>query len=689
MGGNFTVYTFPIGNATDSPVLEVYDPYDGDMYVASTGEYADSPAPNLTVLNGTSGWHVPLTAGLAPYTPQALVCDNATGLVYLLMERGAGDHDEGVVLIVNGTNLVGEVSVGDRPVDELVDPWDGSVYVTNSVSSNVSVIHGTSLSATIPSVGPYPWGEAFDDRTGLVYVADNHGDNITVLNGSKTVGSITVGDSPYSVVYDPTNGFVYTEVEANSTGNGSAEEVVIDGSQVVGSVPVGGFFPLSYLDPDQPIYDPANHGSIDVLNDGSANVSIISGTNLSATVSVGSDPESGVFDAATGEVFVVDNHSSASVSVIEGSTIVATMPAGYEGAHAGVAAYDAADRCVYVGATGSPSVSAICGTAGNARQFPVDFREHGLPNGTTWGGTVDGTTIIGSSGSPLIFPLLNGTYPFLISPVAGYTVSPGSGSVTVNGSAVNVTVTFTNQSTAETFPVDFEESGLPNGTAWSVALNGTTRNSTNASISFSEPNGSYAFQVDCGSGYSANPSSGYANVTGVAVLVNVTCANSTVLLPLTFRESGLDAGSTWTVVITADSTGMIIELLPLVSRSAMAGSDLEFHVTEGGYTYLSSSVGFPSVSGAIRVGDEAPAVVTIQFAPATPGPNPSNTVLGLPPWAGFLGIAIAAIAALGLGATVHSFRTSERRRSRSVVVRMNEMEWRAGEDGNPEPRVGR
>ncbi len=64
------------------------------------------------------------------------------------------------------------------------------------------------------------------------------------------------------------------------------------------------------------------------------------------------------------------------------------------------------------------------------------------------------------------------------------------------------------------YPVTFSETGLPNGTTWSVALNGTTRSSTGPAIQFTEVNGNYSFTIGTVSGYSANPPSGSVTVSG-------------------------------------------------------------------------------------------------------------------------------------------------------------------------------
>ena len=76
--------------------------------------------------------------------------------------------------------------------------------------------------------------------------------------------------------------------------------------------------------------------------------------------------------------------------------------------------------------------------------YPVTFTETGLPSGTPWyvnlSNGVDSGPITGSSYS---FSLTNGTYSFTIGKVSGYSASPPSGSISVNGSKTVTQVTFT------------------------------------------------------------------------------------------------------------------------------------------------------------------------------------------------------------------------------------------------------
>ncbi|MHB8351609.1 MAG: alkaline phosphatase family protein [Thermoplasmata archaeon] len=73
--------------------------------------------------------------------------------------------------------------------------------------------------------------------------------------------------------------------------------------------------------------------------------------------------------------------------------------------------------------------------------YAVSFTELGLPAGTTWSVTVNGTPL-SSNGPGITFMEPNGTYAATVGGVPGYAGSPSSMSVTVAGSAVSRSIQF-------------------------------------------------------------------------------------------------------------------------------------------------------------------------------------------------------------------------------------------------------
>ncbi len=155
-------------------------------------------------------------------------------------------------------------------------------------------------------------------------------------------------------------------------------------------------------------------------------------------------------------------------------------------------------------------------------KYTVTFTESGLASGTSWSATLNGATS-SSSTSTISFSEPDGSYSYSIGSVSGYTASPSSGTITVNGANVNQAITFSEVK----YTVTFTESGLASGTSWSATLNGATSSSSTSTISFSEPDGSYSYSIGSVSGYTVSPSSGTITVNGANVNQAITFTQST------------------------------------------------------------------------------------------------------------------------------------------------------------------
>ena len=137
------------------------------------------------------------------------------------------------------------------------------------------------------------------------------------------------------------------------------------------------------------------------------------------------------------------NPKSNSVSVINGTTntVVTTVSAGVR--PYGVA-FDSSNGFVYVTNLGSGSVSILSAIIHSVSKYTVTFTESGLQSGTSWyvnlSNSIDSGAITGSS---YTFSLANGTYSYAVSNVSGYSVSPYSGSIVVNGTSVSKAVNYT------------------------------------------------------------------------------------------------------------------------------------------------------------------------------------------------------------------------------------------------------
>ena len=186
-------------------------------------------------------------------------------------------------------------------------------------------------------------------------------------------------------------------------------------------------------------------------------------------------------------------------------------------------------------------------------QFSVTFTESGLPASTSWSVKLGGNTGSATSAS-ISFTETNGTYTFSVSPVAGYTSSPGSGSLVVSGSAVGEPIEFTPIPPPGTYPITFTQSGLTAGTVWTVTLDTTPRSSSDTTITFDEVNGSSRFSVDSVRGFIESPSGGPVSVIGDPVSISILFTNSTPPsngseFPVSFFTTGLPSDAQWSILM--------------------------------------------------------------------------------------------------------------------------------------------
>jgi hypothetical protein len=275
--------------------------------------------------------------------------------------------------------------------------------------------------------------------------------------------------------------------------------------------------------------------------------------------------------------------------------------------------------------------------------YPVTFTESGLGRtgpGTNWSVTLGGVTIP-SNHSTIVFTEPNGTYPYVLGEVPGFTTANFTGSVRVNGTGASVTIRWT----VVTYPLTFTEVGLPNGTAWGVDLASpsgppSSGNSSTPTISFSEPNVTLRYSpVTANKTFSAPGSS--VTVNGAAAAVTVTF--TLVAYPVTFWETGLPSGTLWSVTFGGRTVSGI-------------GTLTTPEVTNGTYPYTVGSVAGYTASpsnGSVAVRGVAPSQA-IAFTPS------SATYLGLPATEGY-GLAAGIGGAIVVAVAVVLLRTRRRK----------------------------
>ncbi|MDE1836855.1 MAG: hypothetical protein KGJ23_09595 [Euryarchaeota archaeon] len=192
--------------------------------------------------------------------------------------------------------------------------------------------------------------------------------------------------------------------------------------------------------------------------------------------------------------------------------------------------------------------------------YNVTFRESGLPFGTSWSVTCNGTTLSGNFPRITVPMVGNGTWPWSVAAVTGYSANPSSGTVTVMGSnPASISIAFT--PLPGHYTVTFTENGLPfTATGWNVTFNNTVYASNG--FGFTGPtititgvvNGTYAFSVLPQYGLFPTPASGTIIVSGPGPGRNGAYTQNIAFGPppghytVTFTETGLPfTATTWNV----------------------------------------------------------------------------------------------------------------------------------------------
>lgn len=187
--------------------------------------------------------------------------------------------------------------------------------------------------------------------------------------------------------------------------------------------------------------------------------------------------------------------------------------------------------------------------------YNVTFVESGLPGGTMWTVSVNGSSE-SSSTSTILFIESNYTYPWSVTPISGYTSNVTGGTLVVNGANLEILISWTATAPpTATYTVTFVETGLVAGTAWSVTLNGTAStpgSSTGTTIVFSGlADGTYQYWVPSVGTYSPAVVHDTVVVSGADVTVQVTFS---AVSPPVHTAVSLQI-SVWDLLILAFITG--------------------------------------------------------------------------------------------------------------------------------------
>ena len=164
------------------------------------------------------------------------------------------------------------------------------------------------------------------------------------------------------------------------------------------------------------------------------------------------------------------------------------------------------------------------------------------------------------------------------------------------------------------YTVTFGETGLPQGTNWSVMLNSNIRYSTGTSISFTEQNGTYSYEIASVASWMPSIPAGSLVVNGSSTTIYTTFARST--FDVRFAENG-SSGLLWAVKLGNSSI------------NSSSGS-IVFNEPNGTYSYTitpPANYNATSYGGTLRVSGSSVTVNITFEAPnssSPPGTPPST-----------------------------------------------------------------
>ncbi|MEZ4590118.1 MAG: YncE family protein [Chloroflexota bacterium] len=256
--------------------------------------------------------------------PTQIAADNDSALTYVTVL-----HDQ--VTVLNGTTVIGKIPNNYEPYGVIVNPVNGNTYISD-LDSTVQVANGLTLlqnvKITDPQGTPPNNGSGWlqpvvvDPNTGLVYVASwSHG-KMYVMDGSNVIANYRAGWGIKDMAIDAARGYIYL---AHSDPNATYPHNIS-----VFNLNTNTF---TYIDTDSSILNGSRSVTVDPIsgnayftNPDKNSVTVVKGTQVLKTISVGTMPWGIGVNPNTGYVFVT-NRGSNTISVIRELAVVNTIPA--------------------------------------------------------------------------------------------------------------------------------------------------------------------------------------------------------------------------------------------------------------------------------------------------------------------------------------------------------------------------
>ena len=181
----------------------VVDPRTGLVY-ASSWQFG-----RLYVIDGTEVIDSILTGTGA----QDMAFDEVRGLIYIAHRSPSLEYPHDISVVDVATRSVTFVDPFperiDRAQEVALDVANGLAYFTNPDIDTVTVVQGTNFVARIP-VGNEPWGIAVNPNDGYAFAANRKSNDVSILRNGALMETVEVqGRDPLAVSVDTINNDIY------------------------------------------------------------------------------------------------------------------------------------------------------------------------------------------------------------------------------------------------------------------------------------------------------------------------------------------------------------------------------------------------------------------------------------------------------------------------------------------------
>ena len=254
--------------------------------------------------------------------------------------------------------------------------------------------------------------------------------------------------------------------------------------------------------------------------------------------------------------------------------------------------------------------------------YRVSFLQSGIPSSAMWYLNLTVGQSFSSASSSISFLEPNGTYSYTIATTDKiYSPSPFSGSFTVSGSKVSLSIVFSEVK----YTVTFKESGPPSGVEWYVNGTGVSGHEISpANITFNLANGTYSFTA-------TNLSDYYTTTVHFSVVISGNNVTETV----DYYHWAYIAGKVSPTNATVTINGKAVSLT--------SSGSFNVSVANGTYHVAASSSGYTSYYNNFTLNSGSSKNLTINLKPISKPSTISSTELYA-----IIGVVVAVVVIVGV-----------------------------------------